>query len=100
MNCEFPSAIPPEGERVFDYEIQAELNYYDVTRVFCTKRVFAPDYFRTTSKLAPEGRIVFARVAEVPEHVDIRFVVTPLDCYGNRGKSIYSKKFKLGEAKK
>ena len=94
----FPTALA--GGRAFDYEVQAELNYYDVTRVFCTKRVFAPDYFRTTSKLSKEGKCVFARVAEVPEHVDIRFVVTPIDCYGNRGKSIYSKKFKLGEAKK
>ena len=94
----FPTALA--GGRAFDYEIQAELNYYDVTRVFCTKRVFAPDYFRTTSKLSKEGQCIFARVAEVPEHVDVRFVVTPLDCYGNRGKSIYSKKFKLGEAKK
>ena len=94
----FPTALA--GGRAFDYEVQAELNYYDVTRVFCTKRVFAPEYFRTESKLAKEGQIVFARVAEVPEHVDVRFVVTPLDCYGNRGKSIYSKKFKLGEAKK
>ena len=36
--------------------------------------------------------------AELPKKVGLRFAITPMDAFGNRGKTIYSKTMKLGEA--
>ena len=91
----FPAAL--SGGQTFDYEVQAELKYYDVTRVFGTMRVFADNYYRAWDMQEKTVKCVFTQ-AELPKKVNLTFAITPLDAFGNRGKTIYSKNFKLGEA--
>ena len=91
----FPAAL--SGGQTFDYEVQAELTYYDVTRVFGTMRVFADNYYRAWDMQEKTVKCVFTQ-AELPKKVGLRFAITPMDAFGNRGKTIYSKTLKLGEA--
>ena len=91
----FPAAL--SGGQTFDYEVQAELTYYDVTRVFGTMRVFADNYYRAWDMQEKTVKCVFTQ-AELPKKVGLRFAITPMDAFGNRGKTIYSKTMKLGEA--
>ena len=96
----FPSAV--SGGMVFDYEIKAEIGddhsehealgkpIYDVQPRRWTRRIFAPKYFMPLSK-RPETATCFFGYTEIPIGESIRFAVTPMDAFGNRGKTIYSK---------
>ena len=96
----FPSAV--SGGMVFDYEIKAEIGdnhseheaigkpIYDVQVRKWTRRIFAPKYFMPLSKRPPMAGCMFA-YTEIPLGENIRFAITPMDAFGNRGKTIYSK---------
>ncbi|MBR4902890.1 MAG: metallophosphoesterase [Victivallales bacterium] len=96
----FPSAF--SGGMVFDYEIKAEIGdehneneaigkpIYDVQPRKWTRRMFAPKYFMPKSQRPKTVTCLFA-YTEIPLGETIRFAITPLDAYGNRGKTIYSK---------
>jgi hypothetical protein len=63
---------------------------YDVQPRRWTRRIFAPKYFMPLSK-RPETATCFFGYTEIPIGESIRFAVTPMDAFGNRGKTIYSK---------
>ena len=86
----------------FDNEIKAEIGedhsehealgkpIYDVQPRRWTRRIFAPKYFMPLAKRDKTASCMFA-YTEIPLEENIRFAITPLDAYGNRGKTIYSK---------
>ena len=96
----FPSAV--SGGMVFDYEIKAEIGddhsehpavgkpIYDVQPRTWTRRIFAPKYYMPLAK-RPETATCMFGYTEIPLGEKIRFAITPLDAFGNRGKTIYSK---------
>ena len=83
----FPSA---KGERVFDYEVSAEVRIADFTRTVASKRVFSPDAFLGAAQDGGKVTCIFAK-SELPTGRDIRFVVCPFNCWGKGGAPIASK---------
>jgi hypothetical protein len=51
--------------------------------------VLAPDFYLPVSKAGKPGSCVFA-LAELPKGVHIRFDVTPIECFGKKGRAIRS----------
>ncbi len=102
----FPAAF--SGSMAFDYEIKAEIGddhsdheaigkpIYDVQPRKWTRRIFAPKYFMPLAKRDKTASCMFT-YTEIPLEENIRFAITPLDAYGNRGKTIYSKVVKFAK---
>ncbi len=96
----FPSAV--SGGMVFDYEIKAEIGddhseheaigkpIYDVQPRKWTRRIFASRYFRPADSRPKTATCLFG-YTEIPLGETIRFAITPIDAFGNRGKTIYSR---------
>jgi len=75
--------------RVYDYEISAEipLRNSDVTRTLCVKRIYQPGFMNTRSRdKVRELNCVFGKVEF--QSMPCRFMVTPLNCFGKRGRPI------------
>ena len=85
----FPSAETRNKCRVFEYEVQAVMVDDDIEMVATTRRVLAPDFFLPASKANQPGTCVFA-LAELPKGVHLRFDVTPIECFGKKGRPIRS----------
>ena len=85
----FPSAETRKKCRVFEYEVQAVVVEDDVEMVAATRRALAPDFYLPASKAGKPGACVFA-LAELPKGVHLRFDVTPIECFGKKGKPIRS----------
>ena len=94
----FPN-VGPKSARAFDYEVAAEVLVNDAQYVWRAKRVFSPAFQMAQAADVHPLTCVFA-AAELPpanagclpaQGRQFRFVVTPLNSYGARGKSICSK---------
>jgi hypothetical protein len=85
----FPAAETRAKCRVFEYEVQAVVVEDDVEMVAATRRALAPDFYLPQSKAGKAGSCVFA-LAELPKGVHIRFDVTPIECFGRKGRTIRS----------
>ena len=77
MNCEFPSAVMPEGHRVFDYEIRAVPT--DGSEVL-VKRFLSPAYPKM-AKYEPARQRFWFDVAELPQDKDYRIEVRARNCF-------------------
>ena len=82
----FPSA---KGERVFDYEVCAEVRIADFTRIVASKRVFSPDAFLGAAQDGGKVTCIFAK-SELPKNRDVHFTVRPFNCWGKGGEPICS----------
>ena len=85
----FPAARTQSKCRVFEYEVQAVIVEDDVELVATTRRVMATDFHLPESKSGLSGACVFA-CSELPAGVRLRFDVTPIECFGHKGRSIRS----------
>ena len=85
----FPAAETRNRCRVFEYEVQAVVVDDDVEMAVATRRALAPDFFLPASKAGQSGTCVFA-LAELPKGVHLRFDVTPIECFGKKGRPIRS----------
>jgi hypothetical protein len=90
----FPAAETRAKCRVFEYEVQAVVVEDDVELVAATRRVIAPDFHLPASKAGRPGECVFA-LAELPKDVHLRFDVTPIECFGKKGRAIRSELLKV-----
>ena len=86
MNCEFPSAAPAPGERVFDYEIRAVPK--DGSKPL-SKRFFSPAYSRM-AKYEPKRQRFWFNVAELPQDVDYVIEVRAFNCFGKASRPLVS----------
>ena len=59
-----------------------------------TRRVLAPDFHLPQAKAGRAGNCVFA-LSAFPKGALVRFDVTPLECFGRRGKPIHSQAFPI-----
>lgn len=89
MTVSFPVAVFHDTrDRVFDYEVQTQVLECDTVKPFCTKRVFAEDFFLNDARMKMTGCCVFS-LDELPKNVSFRFAVRPIECFGKMGSAIY-----------
>lgn len=78
MDCRFPTAVMPEGSRVFDYEITAVPK--DGSKPL-KKYFFSPAYAKM-AKYEPEMQRFWFDVKELPQGVDYALEVRARNCFG------------------
>ena len=77
-------------KRVYDYEVVAEIVDCDTVKPYITKRVFQRGVLYHARHAEKQADCVFA-LDELPASKKLlRFAVTPLNCYGKRGKTLYA----------
>ena len=86
MNCEFPSAVVPEGHRVFDYEIRAVPDDGSEPLV---KRFVSPAFARL-AKYEPARQRFWFDVAELPQDRDYVIEVRARNCFGGASRPLRS----------
>ena len=92
----FPSARTGAGfARAYDYEVAAEVEDCDVTRIAATKRVYSPGYFNMPEREPPRVQCVFA-LAELGARKTsyatpvVRFRVRAAESFGKTSAAIVS----------
>ena len=93
VTVEFPPAAT--GVHTYDYEVRAERAMHDMVRIYSSKRVLPDKFFLGPDRQDKTVKCVFA-LSELPENANLRFAITPIDCFGCAGKTIYTKEMKLG----
>ena len=86
MNCEFPSAVVPDGCRVFDYEIKAVPQDGSEPLI---KRFLPPAYAKL-AKYEPGRQRFWFDVAELPQDKDYVIEVRARNCFGRASKPLRS----------
>ncbi len=90
VTVHFPCVLKKDtGVRAFDYEVQVEYEWLDVTFVTVTKRVFSPQCFMGEAQEVSDVTCVYG-VSELPSDFRYRFAVRPCECFGKKGDPIYS----------
>ena len=84
MTCEFPSAVVPDGWRVFDYEIRAVPKDGSAPLV---KKFLSPAYHKLPACEPARQRFWFD-VAELPQDKDYVIEVRALNCFGKASAPI------------
>ena len=84
-----PVTTAHSPSRAFDFSVTAETRIGDCKRVLQERRVFSPNTFMAEAQDVEPVTCAFPR-CELPKRRDIRFVVRPLDCWGNVGNPILS----------
>ncbi|MBO7683220.1 MAG: metallophosphoesterase [Kiritimatiellae bacterium] len=86
MNCEFPSAVVPDGSRVFDYEIRAVPKDGSAPLV---KYFYSPAYAKM-AKYEPARQRFWFDVAELPQDADYAVEVRARNCFGKASRPLVS----------
>ena len=90
VTVHFPNVLKRVGGvRAFDFEVQVEYQWVDVTFTSRTKRVFSPHCYLAEEQDQGEVTCVFGQ-SELPRLWNYRFAVRPCECYGGKGRPIYS----------
>lgn len=93
----FPPANAAQA-RVYHYETVAMLLEEDFARPVSSKIVLAPDHHLPPSRANVPGEAHFA-FAELPYEGHVRFDVTPVSCFGKKGRTISSTAFWNGKSR-
>ena len=101
MTCEFPSAIVPEGWRVFDYEIRAVPKDGSTPLV---KKFLSPAYHKLPACEPARQRFWFD-VAELPQDKDYVIEVRACNCFGKASapiaaSEVFHSRLGLGKVKR
>ena len=88
LDC--PRAEERGGCRVFDYEVTATLVEDDVDLVQVQRRFIAPDFFLPLESKIPSCRFRLA-LSDLKLKGHYRFGVTPVESFGKKGRTIWSK---------
>lgn len=84
----FPAVGASIGSvRANDYEVTVELQQDDVVRILCQKRVFSPRYLYGAICETERVECWFSQ-EEVPNGWVVRYVVRPVNAFGNKGCAI------------
>lgn len=91
MNVFFPGiASSDAGPRAFDFEVNVETMSQDTPVVILTKKVFSRGaHLGELIDNESKSHCTFA-ISELPAGVPFRFAVYPMNCFGRKGKPIYS----------
>ena len=88
MMCEFPSAIVPDGWRVFDYEIRAVPKDGSPPLV---KKFLSPAYHKMPS-CEPSRQRFWFNAADLPQDKDYIIEVRACNCFGKASPPIVAKR--------
>lgn len=83
----FPSAIPVDGCRTFEYEVTITLLEDDIDLIACQKRVMASDFHLPPSQCGKPCECLFAS-SEIPQGAHLEVSVRPIECFGRKGEGI------------
>ena len=86
LDCRFPSAVAPKGERVFDYEVKA----VPVDGSPALEKKFLSPAYACLPKYEPAEQRFWFDVAELPQDVDYRIEVRALNCFGKASRPLVS----------
>ena len=86
MDCRFPAAAMPEGERVYDYEIRAVPKDGSASLV---KKFLSPAYAKM-AKYEPKTMRFWFDVAELPQGVDYTLEARAFNCFGKASAPLVS----------
>ena len=86
MNCEFPAAVPPAGQRVFDYVVRAVPKDGSAPLV---KKYLSPAYSRM-EKYEPRRMRFWFDVSELPQDKDYVVDVRAFNCFGKGSEPLLS----------
>ena len=86
LHCEFPSAVPPAGARVFDYEMRIVPKDASAPMV---KKFLSPAYSRM-AKHEPALQRFWLDVATLPQDVDYVVEVRAFNCFGKASRPLVS----------
>ena len=90
VRVSFPSIQSKDGAlRAHEFSVLAETRIGDCTRTVVEKRVYSPGMLQPESFDLEPAFCTFAK-EELPLNRDVRFIVTPLDCWGNKGRPLLS----------
>lgn len=90
VTVHFPNVLKRDtGVRAFDYEIQIEYTWCDVTFQTGMKRVFSPRCYMGEAQDQGEVICVYGE-KELPWDFRFRFVIRPCECFGKKGDPIYT----------
>ena len=91
MNVFFPGITSSDAHpRAFDFEVNVETMSQDTAAVVLTKKVFSRGaHLGELIDTEIKSHCTFA-LSELPVGVPFRFVVYPMNCFGRKGKPIYS----------
>ncbi|MGM9760027.1 MAG: metallophosphoesterase family protein [Parabacteroides sp.] len=90
LTVHFPNVLCRNANvRAYDFEVQVEMEDEDTQKIMLTKRVMSPHFYLGEKKDDDEVICVFGR-KELPSYRPVRFVVRPVECFGKKGKAIYS----------
>ncbi len=85
----FPAAKPSATSRVHKYEVRALANRDGQETAVLTNSFFSEAFFLAPSHEPATGKCVVG-VSTLPTNEVIRFSITPMECFGKRGKDIVS----------
>lgn len=89
VRIEFPSAEARNGCQVFEYQVTAIFLDHDLNLPFLSRLVMAPEYFYGPDTKRTPGVCELA-IADLPPCVRIQFEITPIECFGKKGRPILS----------
>ena len=85
----FPAAKPSATSRVHQYEVQALAKRDGRETAVLTNFFFSEAFFLAPSHEPATGRCVIA-VSALPTNEVVRFSISPIECFGKKGKAILS----------
>ena len=85
----FPAAQPTATSRVYQYEVQALADRDGRDSAVLTNYFFSEAFCLAPSHEPATGRCVIA-VSALPTNEVVRFAVYPAECFGKKGKAIFS----------
>jgi len=91
---QFKVSFPPvtrakSPSRAFEFKVVCEARAADCIRVVEQRNVFSPNAYQAETRDVETCWCNFP-AAHIPTNAEVRFVVTPLDCWGNAGSPIAS----------
>ena len=85
----FPAAEPSATSRIHRYEVRAFANRDGKEIPVLTNKYFAQGFFLPPSQDPVTDNCVIA-VSALPTNAVIRFSISPVECFGKKGKAIFS----------
>ena len=89
ISLTFPAAKPSATSRVHQYEVRALANRDGRETAVLTNFFFSQAFFLAPSHEPATGKCVVA-VSALPTNEVVRFSVTPVECFGKKGRPIVS----------
>lgn len=87
----FPVALSTATTpHAFDYEVSIEIHDVDTYRTMITKRILSENFGMGDKGDCEKPVTILFGESELPTHYEYRYCVRPCECFGGKGRPIYS----------